>query len=270
MIKLKKPLQHILDRDSQFEIILVGCGGTGSFVAQDIARLAWHLKQDGKDMKTLFIDYDAVEEKNVGRQNFAPIDVGSGKAEALSTRYNRAYGLEIAYFNDGADKWEPMLKRHEFRGTVTVLIGCVDNTAARKRILDIARKYQSFSRKVFWLDCGNFENAGQVLIGNSGEKSPNFKKSISLGLCSDIPFPSVIHPELTALEKIEKKKVSCADLALQNAQSLMINRAVSTFAGQYLYDILIKRTLLKYATYISLGGGAATSKFLNKNIWDKK
>lgn len=48
--------------NQQATIYLVGCGGTGSFLAQDIARIAYHLKNKS-NIKIWFIDSDVVEKK---------------------------------------------------------------------------------------------------------------------------------------------------------------------------------------------------------------
>ncbi len=66
-IMMNKPLTFMLP-DNKIKIALVGCGGTGSFIAQDIARIAYHQKQKGKDIDITFVDFDFVEEKmSVGK-----------------------------------------------------------------------------------------------------------------------------------------------------------------------------------------------------------
>ena len=66
-------------------ICLVGCGGTGSFLARDLARLAVHCRETGGPQISLnFLDDDRVEPKNIGRQLFAAADVGKNKAEVLA------------------------------------------------------------------------------------------------------------------------------------------------------------------------------------------
>ena len=77
-------------------VTLAGCGGTGSFLALHLARLAYHARErHGLDVRLAFVDPDVVEEKNVGRQNFCPAEVGQPKAQRLMARYNRAFGLSI-------------------------------------------------------------------------------------------------------------------------------------------------------------------------------
>ena len=49
-------------------IALVGCGGTGGFLAEGLCRLLLGYPQ----LHLLLIDGDRVEESNLGRQNFYP------------------------------------------------------------------------------------------------------------------------------------------------------------------------------------------------------
>ena len=65
------------------KIILVGAGGTGSFVAEGLCRLLINYP----DIPIYIIDFDTVEKKNILRQNFYPQDVGKFKAQALAERY---------------------------------------------------------------------------------------------------------------------------------------------------------------------------------------
>jgi len=61
-----------------------------------LARLAFHLRAQGWPPLTLtVVDGDLVERKNVGRQWFAPHEVGQPKAQVLADRLNAAFGLEI-------------------------------------------------------------------------------------------------------------------------------------------------------------------------------
>lgn len=249
-------------------LFLVGCGGTGSYLAQDIARIAYHLK--GKaELKIIFIDPDIVEKKNVGRQNFVEAEIEQNKADVLALRYNRAYGLEITSASQPIQK---VFQKEVFNRQINIVVGAVDNTEARKYIAERVSKItqkgedrygRTFIKMIFWLDCGNANSSGQILLGNA--KKPGKMKELSINLLSKIPFPHIQAPAL--IQKQNKPKLSCADLTIREEQSLLVNRAMATFAGQYLYDILVKREITKYATYISLGGCSATSKLLNPDMW---
>jgi PRTRC genetic system ThiF family protein len=261
-------LRTIIPRGS-VAVYLIGCGGTGSFIAQDIARIAYHL-QGKEDLKIVFIDNDKVEKKNVGRQNFVESEIGQNKADVLAFRYNRAYGLEIISVSQ---KVQEIFSSETFPRKINIFVGAVDNTEARKFIAQcvshIGREGEDeygreFAKTTYWLDCGNETSSGQVLLGNA--KKPGKLKELSINLISRIPFPHIQAPEL--IKKQPKPKLSCAELAIREEQSLLVNRAMATFAAQYLYDILVKKEITKYATYISLGGCSASSKILTPTIWD--
>ena len=62
-------------------ITVVGCGGTGGFVAEGLCRLF-----QGRDATIVLVDHDRVEPHNLLRQNFYPGDVGEFKSKALADR----------------------------------------------------------------------------------------------------------------------------------------------------------------------------------------
>lgn len=64
------------------EIIIIGCGGVGSWACEFIIRNA---EKNGITNMTL-IDDDNLEQKNITRQNFYPNSVGYPKSETLAYR----------------------------------------------------------------------------------------------------------------------------------------------------------------------------------------
>ncbi len=242
----------------KLSITLVGCGGTGSFVAQHLARLAYHIRErHSRHIKITFIDPDIVESKNIGRQNFCPAEIGQRKAYALAWRYGRAFGLPISYQIKKFDRSDLIVKNES-----QILIGCVDNNHART---DIHKAMQGqASDKAWWLDCGNDEYDGQVLIGNDADLTNPVISD--LGFCSRLPLPTVQHPELLNLlpELIAPEPESCADLAIQETQSLMINQMVAAHAASFLSRLIISRDLDMMATYFTLRTGKSWSTYIAK------
>jgi PRTRC genetic system ThiF family protein len=242
----------------RISIILVGCGGTGSFLALHLARMAYHARERrGLGIQMLFVDPDQVEEKNIGRQNFCCAEVGRNKAVALATRYSRAFGLEIGYLET---HFEPvvLVQRND---DLTLVCGCVDNAQARQEIAEAVTNY----RRTWWLDGGNHDHSGQVLLGDRPEiQSPDISP---LGVCVGLPLPSVQCPELIsptpALPRAASTRtgegVSCADLALADVQGLMVNQAVAGWMAVYASRLLVSRDLDMMATYFDLASGSARS-----------
>lgn len=255
----------------QINIVLVGCGGTGSWLAPTLARLA-RLLIDGleKDVRVLFVDPDCVEEKNVYRQNFCHAEIGQNKAEALAFRYGLAWGVNIAA-NSTAFTHETKLPNGE-RQTLTVLLGCVDNGAARAELAQMAYN----KANTWWIDCGNKKTIGQVLIGRARPK----EYPLTLpGLCTWLPLPSVQHHELLSSDTIadaqvrtedqeaQERGLSCAELAMRGSQSLTVNLRVAAIASEMLGRLLLTHDLEYYAAYVDQATGE-TRKFITDEAVD--
>ena len=146
-------------------VIVIGCGGTGSRVIPFIAQYMSTLPEILSPTLTL-IDGDDVEAKNLSRQNFIEEDVGLMKSDVLASRYGDAYGvnvLSIAKFynmvpdveiskNVSAENaWDIFLQsslnERNVEGSIIsliinrpqIIISCVDNVVARMNIInDIA------------------------------------------------------------------------------------------------------------------------------------
>jgi len=235
---------------ADLEVVLVGCGGTGSFVALHLARLAYHLRaRTGQTLAITFVDPDTVEEQNVGRQNFCPAEIGQSKSWTLMRRYNAAFGLAMRAIV------APFAREMLPGGKPVLLVGCVDNAAARRE-LDTATRQRT---RVWWLDAGNHEFSGQVLLGNRDIAHPEISP---LGFCAALPLPSVVHPELvqdTAIHPMDESVESCAELAARDAQSLMINQMMAGWVAAYLARLLVSKDLDMRATYVDLLTGSARS-----------
>jgi len=251
-MKIEKTYRVQIGQPDRVTIVLAGCGGTGSFLALHLARLACHARdRHGLDIDLVFVDPDLVEGQNVGRQNFCPAEVGLPKAMVLMRRYNAAFGLEIEARVAGIG---PDVDRVGFG----LVVGCVDNAAARRDICDLVKRWKG---AWWWLDCGNHEQAGQVVLGNKELEGAEISM---MGFCTGLPLPSVVHPEL--LEDgagpstgSGQARLSCAELALMDSQSLMVNQAVAGWAAQYVYRMVLARDLDVSATYVDLVAGSARS-----------
>ena len=133
---------------------VVGCGGTGGFVAEGLCRLL------PKKTDILLIDFDRVEEHNLGRQHFYPGDLGKFKSEALAERLARNFEREIAYsvfpFNPmmGED-WGDGMRSLEISDAL--VIGCVDNAMARRAIAGDMPGMLGW-----WIDAGNGYHSRRV------------------------------------------------------------------------------------------------------------
>ena len=126
---------------------LVGAGGTGSFMAMNLARLAFELKGLGKTASITIVDPDRVEADNIPRSNFCFAEIGLNKAETLAGRVSRAWGIEVGFVKEGFrpallqnrnDEWSV---QSSSSNKLTILIGCVDNHLARLQMHEALKFY---------------------------------------------------------------------------------------------------------------------------------
>ena len=172
-------------------ITVVGCGGTGGFVAEGLCRLF-----QGREVTIVLVDHDRVEPHNLLRQNFYAEDVGKFKSQALADRLARAFRRPVGYSvyafreeDSGSDGGRyPGLPAY---GN-SLLIGCADNAAARRAM---AECLPGDPRR--WLiDAGNDTNWGQVLIGNVADRDFGDEAAFVDQTCYLLPAPTVQRPDL--------------------------------------------------------------------------
>lgn len=243
----------------QFKIIVVGCGGTGSFVAEGLCRLLI-----GSDIPLLLIDHDRVELHNLARQNFYEGDLDKFKSQALAERLSRQYQRRIAY---SVYPYMPDLIGESFGGGLRspaiqgIIIGCVDNADARRQIGQTLR----FGN--WWLDAGNGFSSGQVLLGSARNLellgSPFIKES---GEVEGLPMPSWQLPSLLAPPTTKQPDtLDCAEAVAAEEQSPVINQAMATLALEFIYRLLNKK-LTWMGAYIDLDAGTLQAVPAEPNI----
>ena len=91
---------------------------------------------------------------------------------------------------------------------------------------------------------------GQVLLGNSGR--PETIRLDKLGLCTGLPYPYLQEPGLLEEAGEAATAVSCALMAQQEAQSLMVNRLVAAVAGHLVTELVLRRQVTVMGCYFSL------------------
>lgn len=236
--------------NSRDHIMVVGCGGTGGFVAEGICRLI-----AGSERRLFLIDHDRVEERNIGRQNFFRSDIGRFKSKVLAERLAKRYNHRIEYSVKPIE-----LVRLEERANLT--IGCVDNTAARERLQWAGSRMMggrySYCRFNGWyIDAGNSEYSGQVLIGNAPLRECNRSFYPASGYCEKLPLPTIQQPALLAPGPKPVQR-DCAQAVADNEQSPVINQMMASLVLTFVHK-LITRSLTWMASYLDLETGAMTA-----------
>jgi len=270
-LKITMPGPH-----QALKVYLVGCGGTGSWLAPHLVRLTRFLRETRQTparVQVTFIDPDVVETKNVFRQNFSGGEVGGHKAELLALRYTAAWGTAIEVH---ATRFEKGMVQLEY-GDVGVIIGCVDNAVGRRAIADALTqdsKQHGDERlpRLWWLDCGNGMDTGQVLFGaarNVRQLYYAFPYFPEPGFCVNLPAPDVQHPDLLEDRRAEtgprktQDADSCAEMLLMGDQSPSINAMVANIAATYLWRVFADpKGLTVFATYCNLNVLSVRSRFI--------
>jgi PRTRC genetic system ThiF family protein len=214
------------------EITIVGAGGTGSYVVPHIARMITTLDYP---VSLTIIDGDHIEKKNLIRQNFCAADIGMNKAEVLATRYAAAFGIEVAYrasYLTAQDVIRPGL-----------IITCTDNLRSRMLIRNALT--DSYTDRV-WIDCGNEETNGQVIISQSKQ-----------AWCSHayrLPTPFDIFPEyLETVMKEKKIEESCAEHDVASPiQAGFINNMAGAIAVNYAHSVMTGAPIVSHMTKFTI------------------
>ncbi|MCL4488367.1 MAG: ThiF family adenylyltransferase [Chloroflexi bacterium] len=262
-------------------LYLIGCGGTGSWLAPHVVRLARFLREThGMNVQATFIDPDVVEPKNIYSQNFCQAEIGAHKAETLALRLGPAWCVEIGV---QVARFDSKMVEHQY-GDIGLLIGCVDNAGARKTIADALDHtghgwnngaYSSDAPplpQLWWLDAGNGENTGQVLLGSTSSPKilrcafPHYPDST---YCVHLPAPHLQHPDLLETRPDEPKtseapsNISCAQMVWTGDQSPSINSMVANIAASYLWRMFTdRRGLTTFATYCNLEAMSVRSRYI--------
>ncbi len=259
---VKKSSEFIRLRE---QVVLVGCGGTGSLVAEGLCRLFY-----GNDTIHLtLIDPDVVEPHNVLRQLFYPRDVGAPKAEVLARRLSANFGRRISYVTLPwhKDAYAELSKSSVMDGSlpshIRLIIGCVDNHTAREAIQASLRNDSGYSNGPYgpwWLDAGNGAASGQVYIGNSTLAVLERAKSFISGPDDvlRLPLPTVQQPALLQPTEEETARLDCAQAVALGDQSPTINQAMATLVLEYTRR-LFQGTLPWRASFIDLQAGSLSS-----------
>ena len=233
---------------AETRILVVGCGGTGSFVAEGLCRLLIN-----SDTPLILIDPDHVEPHNLVRQQFFSGDVGKFKSQALAERLSRQYGRVIGYsvypyMHDLIHKdWGGGLHTRAAQG---LIIGCVDNVAARRSIAE------SLDFGNWWLDAGNGYSSGQVLIGNTNTVA-------HLEGCFDqenqevyalpqpiLQLPSLLVPPTRPVNDSQ----DCAEAVMAEEQSPVINQSMAALVLEFVHRFLQGR-LSWMGAYLDMEAG---------------
>lgn len=236
-------------------IYIVGLGGTGSQIARSVGRIVYDMRLAGMQVpRIVLIDPDTVEKKNVGRQMFTEGDIGQPKAHVVMRRLNMALGLDTVAIAKPASK-----DTIPDSGYSSLVIGAVDNHIARKEIANNSK---------LWIDAGNHESTGQVIIGNTATLSAithQFEKERDR--YSWMPNAALLFPGLLEAEPpkpVPAPDASCAELVAAREQDLLINDWLAVVTSQYVYKLLHRQPITTFLTFIGADAMSVRSVPINR------
>lgn len=222
-----------------YNICVVGCGGTGSYVLTGLCRFL-SIFQVGKEetiVRVTIVDGDRVEEKNLDRQAFITDDIGSFKAvcfkEAIrecfpnvSVKAYPEYLVDVKRLTEIMDGEYAEVKALSYKKTsrIDILVGCVDNHRARQVMLKYFRK----TRDIFWIDSANEYEKGEVVTGIKAKG-----KVLS-------PDRTFYFPEVARSREKRADQISCTAVNASSPQHILTNQLAAQVTLSKIVPILEK------------------------------
>lgn len=254
MVRVAKPVQkvhyteqYLLNPQHPVTVKVIGCGGSGSQMLQALARINVSLIALGHPgFLVQAWDSDKVTEANLGRQLFSKADLDQYKAKILIERINRFYG-----FNWQAHplQWdESCFKDRLF---ANIMITCVDNVATREAMHQIKGtqhwRHEPFNQPIYWMDLGNTQNSGQVVLGTFGDIAQPKRTRDTV---KSLPSIMDLFPDLKKFEKPDATSCSLAEAL--NKQDLFINSSLVQFAATILWKMFRELHIKYHGCYLNL------------------
>lgn len=232
-------------------VVVIGAGGTGSHVLTGLMDLHISMLALGHPggLQVTCYDDDFVSEANIGRQKFAPSDIGHPKAVVLINRANMLFGTN----------WKAEVKRIQSpmqHISADIVIGCVDNRQARKDILSVFTN-------CYYLDFGNRKDDGQVVLGQILGHYDK-KTAATLPHIGDL-FPDSINPLLEDSDDTP----SCSLAEALEKQSLFINKSVADYGLNILSMLFRNGQIDFHGGFINLKSGRSTPLAVNPDVWKR-
>ena len=229
----------LMNPTNPITVNLIGAGGTGSQVLTALARMNHALTE--LNHAGLFVrlwDDDVITEANLGRQLFAESELELYKSVALINRVNRFFGTNWKaetqkFVKDDLGKLQSNMKSE-------IYISCVDSVKSRFDIAEILNEMKinkGYYRNQckYWMDFGNSQFTGQVLLSTIGNiKQPNSKKYETM---ESLPFITEEFGELLKISEAEDNTPSCSLAEALEKQDLFINSTLAQMGSSLLWSL---------------------------------
>lgn len=239
-------------------IHVVGVGGNGAQMVNCLARLDHAMRALGHPhgLHVTAFDDDRVSEANVGRQVYSPADVGQHKALVNIHRVNQFYGFD----------WDAMAQRYDlerqsaYGAEPHIVISCVDSARSR-RLLHKSLFARSGGRR-YWLDLGNTESSGQVVLGEASWLHRSAAEE-----WQRLPCVTELFPQLLDERQDEDDTPSCSVRVSLQSQGLFVNDMVTRWGADLLYELFREGRLRQHGVVVNLRGKRAGPIDVDPEVW---
>lgn len=211
------------------KILVIGAGGTGSFLLPPLARFLRSINYDGR---IIIADGDKYEDSNSDRQLFSRSHIGKNKAEYQALAIQSQLGdMEIEIIPEYLNKE----KINSIIEEETLVINCVDNLAARKFVEDRILELETGAH----ICCGNDLRHGNVQISlrhNNKQLTPSIYD---------------IHPEFNS-DNDDRSVMNCQDISdlSSGGQIIGANMMAASLAMNFVIQLLGNYPVNQNGTYI--------------------
>jgi PRTRC genetic system ThiF family protein len=241
-MKTEKPKMHFTDNYllspvNPVTVNLIGAGGTGSKVLTALMEMNYSLTALGHaGLSVRLWDDDIITYANLGRQRFAHSEIGLYKSVALINRTNRFTGTNwkaetVKFERDGFGKLPANSK-------AVIYISCTDSVNSRFETADILKSGNSKNHRdepKYWMDFGNSQSTGQVVLSTVGEIPQPKSEKFETVEC--LPFVTEEFGELLNQSKQQNDTPSCSLAEALDKQDLFINSALAQMGCSLLWNM---------------------------------
>jgi PRTRC genetic system ThiF family protein len=247
---MNKPYVHFTDKyllqpTNPVSVNLIGCGGTGSQVLTALARINHSLiALNHAGLSVRVFDDDVITQANLGRQLFTTGELGLHKSVALINRINRFFGTN----------WKAIPHKYakETICKANITISCTDTVETRFDIaanLQNASKEEELNKPLYWMDFGNEQYTGQVVlatVGNIGQPTSRKYRTVS-----SLPYITEEFEHL--LRKAETSNTpSCSLAEALMRQDLFINSSLAIAGAALLWRLFREGVISHRGLFLNL------------------
>jgi hypothetical protein len=279
-VKASAPGAVYLNWQRPKRIELIGCGGTGSRLAELLCRMIRGFALDGVTLRLW--DGDVVEPANIARQNFEPCELGQNKAQALALRLSgrfalpvQAAGVEFNRHNLAAAGVEYYQGHGQGRRygswSSPAFVTCTDNLSSRRLAAQI---YPGW-----WLDVGNTMTTGQAVIGcthdgsrlkSARDRYEQGRRAVMTQGVEDGTIQVDLLPDLAAVDvgmMTSRKRgtagPSCAAMPFAQ-QGFCVNELAALAAASLLKALMVDGQLTVGAIFFDAASGRMTPRAITR------